>query len=67
VTTVTRYSTPLLQTEDQGDCPAVASSRVATRRLEWVCTRIAGHSGDHQAGGPRGQMYASWPAEEVAS
>jgi hypothetical protein len=62
---ITRYSRPYPQTADQGDCPAVESTRTATRRLQWVCTRAVGHDGDHQAGGPAGQMYASWPAEEM--
>lgn len=30
---------------------------------EWTCTRPAGHSFDHEAGGASGRKYASWSAE----
>lgn len=63
MTEVTRYSKPWPQVTDHRDddadsCPAHVRP--------WWCTRVAGHDGDHQAGGCGGQMYASWPAEEVA-
>ena len=63
---VTRYRKPYPQTADQGDCAAVGTTRTPTRRWQWVCTRATGHDGDNQAGGPSGQMYASWSADEVA-
>jgi hypothetical protein len=63
---VTRYRKPFPQvTEhrsfDGESCDAEAPSAHPTRH--WCCTRVAGHPGQHEAGGPRGQMYASWPAE----
>ena len=68
---ITRYRAPLPMVADHrsfdGDsCDATGTSRNRGRTWEWCCTRAAGHDGDHQAGGPKGQMYASWPREEAA-
>lgn len=60
---VTHYSKPYPRTTDRAHGQRCCSAR----SNRFVCTRSPGHDGDHQAGGPGGQMYASWPAEEVAS
>jgi hypothetical protein len=56
---VNRYLKPWPQTADRGGDRNCCTARAG----RWTCTRLAGHDGEHQAGGPRGQMYASWPAE----
>jgi hypothetical protein len=65
---VTRYRAPLPlisdhRSFDDDSCDATAEDAAAHLR-RWNCTRAAGHDGDHQAGSPRGRMYASWPAED---
>lgn len=40
---------------DQQYCPS--------RSMPWLCTRPAGHDGDHEAAGVSGRKFASWPAE----
>lgn len=65
---VTRYRAPLPLVADHRDfdgdsCDATAENDAADL-WPWNCTRAKGHEGRHEAGGPRGQMYASWPAEQ---
>lgn len=40
---------------DHADSPCCAKSPE-----DWSCTREAGHSGNHEAGGNRGTKYAEW-------
>jgi hypothetical protein len=58
---ITRHSKPFPQVIDQGG----DTSQCTARAHPWWCTRVAGHDGEHQAGGMAGQMYASWPAEST--
>lgn len=60
---LTRYPRPWPSMTDEATggerlCGALHSS--------FGCTRKRGHGGRHEAGGPRGQMVASWPAEDGA-
>jgi hypothetical protein len=45
---------------DPEDCPATAPAG----ELVWMCTRTAGHDGDHAAHGGDDELAARWPAEE---
>lgn len=53
---VTRYGEPYPPMTDRAFDEHACRARYQT----WSCTRPDGHEGRHEAGGLRGQMFASW-------
>lgn len=45
-----------------GDQDATCSAR--DRNRTWICTRVDGHAGRHEAGISNGSICASWPGDD---
>lgn len=50
-----------------GPCQAETAKppQCCARKVPWMCTRTAGHTGEHHAHGALGQCFCTWPQDDL--